>query len=469
MRALIYARVSSDPKGRGRSVDQQIAEGKEWAGREGWDVVDIVRDDNRSASRHAKRERAGWQFVRRQLEAGGVDVLVTWEASRAQRDLDAYVDLRQLCARSGVRWAYSGAVYDLSDRSDRFRTGLDALVAEDEADRTRERVLRAMRTNALHGRPHGRRLYGYRRVYDSTTGELVGQEPEPAEAVVVREAARRFLAGESARSIANDFNQREIPTPAAGEWDLTRVRRILTNPAYNAKRVHRGEVVGPATWPPILDDQTFSSLRARYEDPARRTTRQQPTARLLTGAARCGVCGGPMVYAKQGGCGNRTARLTYACRKHFCTARDLHQLDTFVTDVVLERLSRPDARQAIAGAAPDPAVNNALAEAVALRARLDEAVAAFTAGNLSAATLGRIESDLFSQISEAERQARVAGLPTAAADVALADDPATAWERLTGEQRRAVVRGLMQVVVLPVKTRGRRTFDPTCVRIEWKR
>ena len=69
------------------------------------------------------------------VAAGGLDVLVTWEASRAQRDLDAYLELRRLCAASGVRWAYSGTVYDLAHGSDRFRTGLDALVAEDEVEK----------------------------------------------------------------------------------------------------------------------------------------------------------------------------------------------------------------------------------------------------------------------------------------------------------------------------------------------
>ena len=169
MRALIYARVSSDPRGAGRSVDEQVAECEAWAEREGWTVADVVKDTNRSASKRAKRVREGWAEVGRIVAAGEVDVLVTWEASRAQRDLDAYLGLRQLCTDHGVRWAYSGTVYDLTDRSDRFRTGLDALVAEDEAERTRERVLRAMRSNATKGRPHGRLAFGYRRVYDDQT------------------------------------------------------------------------------------------------------------------------------------------------------------------------------------------------------------------------------------------------------------------------------------------------------------
>jgi len=170
--ALIYARESNDPHGHGRSPKEQVAESTAWCHSQNITVGKVIIDNNRSASRHAKRSREGWAEVHRQLADGGIDLLVTWEASRAQRDLDAYTKLRALCADHGVRWAYSGTVYDLAKREDRFRTGLDALVAEDEADRTRERVMRAMRANAANGRPHGRLPFGYWRIYDPITKEF---------------------------------------------------------------------------------------------------------------------------------------------------------------------------------------------------------------------------------------------------------------------------------------------------------
>jgi site-specific DNA recombinase len=477
MRALIYARVSSDPKNKGRSVDEQVDECQAWADREGWDVVDIIRDTNRSASRHARRQREGWAEVGRLVEAGAVDVLVTWEASRAQRDLGAYVELRQLCVDHGVRWAYSGSVYDLNDRTDRQRSAFDAVMAEDESERTRERVLRAMRANATKGRPHGRLVFGYRRVYDEHTGDLIRQEPDPERAPLVREAARRFLAGESTRSIANDWNARGIPTPhpSGTRWDLSQVKRVITNPAMAGRRVHRGEVVGAGDWTAILDDDTFDAVAVRFADPSRTTTRRSPTVRLLTGVARCGVCGGPMVYAKQGGFVDRktgrkrTLRYTYTCKNNHCTARDLDALEQYVSAVVVERLRRPDARDAIAGAKPDEHTAEALSEAAEVRRQLDDAIIEFTAGRLTAATLGRIESELLPRITDAERRGRVAGLPTVAADVALDDDPAAAWAALETEQKREVLRALMVVIVDPVKVRGRKGFDPSAVRIEWKR
>src|SRR4051812_20914725 len=245
MRAVIYTRVSSDPNDRGRSVAEQEAECRSVCQREGWEVMDVYSDNDRSASRYATKDRPEFRRLITFVESGGADVLVTWEASRAQRDMDAYLRLRDLCERRGVLWSYSGRTYDLAESTDRFSTGLDALLAERESDETRKRVLRAVRANADKGRPHGRLLYGYRREYDPATRELVGQVPDDETAPVVREAARRVLAGETPYSVAQDFNRRGVPTPTGGGrgWDLTQIKRLCVNPGYAGKRVHRGKVV----------------------------------------------------------------------------------------------------------------------------------------------------------------------------------------------------------------------------------
>src|SRR4051812_47776861 len=177
-RAVIYTRVSSDPNDRGRSVAEQETECRAVCARNRWDVVAVFSDNDRSASRYATKQRPEHRKLIRYIEAGKADVLVTWEASRAQRDLRAYADLRDLCEQRGVLLSYSGRTYDMTESDDRFSTGLNALLAERESDQTRKRVLRAVRANADKGRPHGKLLYGYRREYDPATRELIGQVPD---------------------------------------------------------------------------------------------------------------------------------------------------------------------------------------------------------------------------------------------------------------------------------------------------
>src|SRR5512132_4498174 len=116
--ALIYTRVSKDPKRRGRSVAEQEAECRAVCAREGWDVLDVLCDNGISASRHATKARPAWEDVKRRIaNGGGVDVVVTWESSRSNRDLKEYVALRELCRAHGVLLNYSGHTYDLDDSS----------------------------------------------------------------------------------------------------------------------------------------------------------------------------------------------------------------------------------------------------------------------------------------------------------------------------------------------------------------
>jgi hypothetical protein len=73
--------------------------------REGWNVVGVESDNDRSASRYAKRGRPGWDAVKGLITSGTIDVLVMWEASRSSRDLGGFVELRDLCrAHHDARW-----------------------------------------------------------------------------------------------------------------------------------------------------------------------------------------------------------------------------------------------------------------------------------------------------------------------------------------------------------------------------
>ena len=78
--ALIYCRVSADRRN-GRSVAEQEAECRAECERQGWNVVDVLTDNDRSASRHARKSRPAWDRVKQRVASGDVDVLVTWEAS----------------------------------------------------------------------------------------------------------------------------------------------------------------------------------------------------------------------------------------------------------------------------------------------------------------------------------------------------------------------------------------------------
>jgi site-specific DNA recombinase len=427
--------------------------------RNGWTIDAVLTDNDRSASRHATQDRPQYLELRRLIEAGAVDVVVTWEASRAQRDLRDYLRLRDLCAEQGVLYSYSGRVYDLSRSDDRFNTALDALLAEREADVTRDRVLRGVRANAAAGRPHGRLLYGYGRSYDER-GTFLEQFVVEDQAIIIREMARRILAGESCYAIARDLTTRAVPSPGRTTWEPTEVKRILINPAYVGKRVFRGRILGDAAWPAILDEASYRAIVARLTDPRRRTVQDAKLKHLLTGTAVCAECGSPLVTQK-----NRGHR-AYLCRSGFHISVKVESLDGLVTAAIVERLSQADAATVF-----QPRDNAEAADAVALanglRARLDQFYTAAAAGEISPGALSRIERELLPKIDDADRRAVRSPVPTALQQLA-AGDVASRWAQLPIHLRREVVRLLLCVAVKKDR-RGARTFNPGRVIITWRR
>jgi len=132
----------------------------------------------------------------------------------------------------------------------------------------------------------------------------------PAEAARIREAAERVLAGESARLIAKDWNEREVPTPHGGElWNQGNLKRILISPRIAGLREHKGQTY-PAAWAAIIPPEQHELLVTLLTDRSRRTMPKAAGRKhLLSGPLTCGKCG-RLLFAKTKGEG----RVVYACR-----------------------------------------------------------------------------------------------------------------------------------------------------------
>lgn len=462
MRAAIYTRVSQDGRGDARSVTEQEQECSAWVAKEGWSPVGTWTDNDVSASKYAKKRRPGWEALTERIEAGEVDVLVVWEPSRATRDRRVWAALAALCDEHRVKFGCNGRLYDLADPDDAFQLDLFFALATRESGTTRKRVLRSTRANATSGRPHGKLLFGYRRTYkEGPRGpQLLAQVIDETQAAIVREAATRVAAGESLFRVARDFNERGMSGPRGGRWDPTQVKRLCVNPSYIAQRTYLGQVVGEASWPPILPEGTFYACVSRLTDPARRTNEGRGVKHLLTGLATCGVCGGLMKIQK-----NRT-HVAYICGAGFCVSRKKELVEDFVTAVVVARLALPDAIELLQAPESGAEVADALAEVRAKRARLEGFYDAAAAGEVTPAALARIEARLLPEIDAAERRAR-SNLGSPLVSSIVGADVEQVWAGLQVEQRREVMAALVDVTVLPTG-RGRRTFDPQSVRISWK-
>ncbi|WP_219419773.1 hypothetical protein [Pseudonocardia nigra] len=139
-------------------------------------------------------------------------------------------------------------------------------------------------------------------------------------------------------------------------------------------------------------------------------------------------------------------------------------MDTYVTDVLIERLSQPDALDVFNVDDSDD-VQAAQRELAGLQAELTELRAAKRAGWISLGSFLEFEPDLLARIDVAQQRALPIAVPPLVADLA-GPSARERWVALTLPQRREVIRVLCTVKVHRTR-QGARTFDPATVTIEW--
>ena len=114
-RAILYARVSTDEQARsGFSLAQQLEALREYAAREGYDVLEEVQDPGQSG---ASLERPGMDRVRDLVAAGGVLVVLAQDRDRFAREPAYHYLLREEFALRGC------GLKSLNDRGDETPEG----------------------------------------------------------------------------------------------------------------------------------------------------------------------------------------------------------------------------------------------------------------------------------------------------------------------------------------------------------
>lgn len=482
-RAIIYVRVSSDKAG-GRSVEEQEQECREVCQRNGWPVAMVIRDNDMSASPYARKNRPGFAQLFEVLQPG--DILVTWAADRRERELGAYLQIRNLCAERGVLLSYSGRVFDMTSSKDRMITAFDALMAENYADATREALMRAQAHNLAAGKPHGKIPYGYKAIRDPESGKIKSRVPDElgeygdyrvqSEADTIREATRRLLEGDTLRAIAMDLERRGVarPTATTRRWDGRTLRQLLMKPTIAGLRTHKGEITGQGTWQGIITPEDFYELQAILTDPQRSVKYRGTEPRhLLSGIAKCGVCQDPLRHGYTKGKarkdGTKPLYWIYVCRNGGHVARSAPKLDDMISRVMILLLEDPRVIKRLE-APKDDTARQAQERAKMLRRNLDEQIEAVTSADLppamTAKALKNLNEKFQPQIDAAELLSwQSAGNPHLRK--LCGPGAETRWAALTLIEQRDAIRSALDITVLKAHSTSK-VFSTKTVRVKWR-
>jgi len=198
-----------------------------------------------------------------------------------------------------------------------------------------------------------------------------------SEAVVIRQLAERFLAGESLRSLASWLEDNEVATVAGKPWRTTTLRAVLASGRIAGLREHQGVIVGPAVWPGIISEEQHRRIRALMQQKAA-SGRRAPRRYALSGLLRCGKCDAVLFSAARqttrryvclsgpdhGGCG----RLTVVAAP----------VEELIAKAVLYRLDTSELADALAGrTAKDEALAEVTDQLAQDRVQLEELAAAY--------------------------------------------------------------------------------------------
>lgn len=455
LRCAIYVRISEDD-GSAKGVGRQEEDCRKLAASRGWPVAHVYVDNDVSASNGKVRPQ--YQALLRAIEHGEIDALVVWDVDRLTRTPRELEDIIELADRHSLALGNVGGEIDLSTPQGRMMARIKGTVARHEIEQMSRRIRRQSDQRAANGSPHGPVSYGFQRV----DGRDIVFEPEAA---IVRELARRILAGDSLRSIAADLRSRGV-TPPRAEWKSQTIRVILTRPSIAGMRKHRGTIVGETNGEAVLDRDTFDRLTAFFNSPSRKIEGTgRPACHLLTGIAVCGICGGKMrvipARVTTKGYQNKAA---YNCRDCFKTYRDQASVDALVSDLITARLSAPEfiAGFSSGDGAAETDARNALA---AIDAKLDNASDAYADGTIELAQLARITERLRTE-RERFAAALADAMPRTLPAILSGDNPADRWATAPLEVRRTAVDALMTVTILPAG--GARFFKPESVGIAWR-
>lgn len=290
--AILYAAKSTEDK-RG-SIPTQLADCRELAEREGWEVAGEFQDE--AASAYSGNRGPGLAAARELAERLAPSVLVVQHSDRLARGdgrtADHLNDIYVWAVKAGVTIRTVQDDLFADPRIGRVMSALMGMRNTEDSARKSEAVKSGLKRRAERGHWHGPCPLGYVRAEDGS-----GIRPDRSEAAVVRRIFREYAdAGKSMSEITRRLQADAVPTKTGSNWGQSTVSSILRNPVYIGQVTFLGEPVDGVHKPIIkqeLWDRTAKRLAARQ---SRGRGRPSKGNHLFTGGMlRCGSCGEAMV------------------------------------------------------------------------------------------------------------------------------------------------------------------------------
>lgn len=452
-RCVVYVRISDDKLGREAGVTRQREACRAEATRRGWTVVDVVTDNDRSASEYATKVRTGYAKVRAMVDTGAADAVVAWSADRLHRRTDELDGWIRATTGRAVTVYVQGGQADFTSAAGKLQARQTGSFSAYESDVRSERVSAAMAQLRELGRWSGGSAFGWTADdVEASPGRWVRRftgQVHPVEGAAVATACADLLAGKSLSAIAAQWTAAGLATKRGGTWNPTTIRSVLRRASNAALVEHDGRIVGPGNWEAIVDESTWRSVCRLLDNPARRTSTSTGNIHLGSGIYRCGVCGGKLRASRSG-----RGLASYRCYTMGHVHRAGATIDELVAEYAAAALSATRPVRLRPTDATDPQ-----AEADRLKAKLADLAADYANDVIT-----RDERDVARTIVQTKLDALAdLAAPDPARDLVISTGPLSVdgFNALPLATRRMIVARALDVVVHPVGRGHRRDVEDT--------
>jgi DNA invertase Pin-like site-specific DNA recombinase len=420
MKAFGYVRLSKDVEGTTSPQRQREAIERLCADR-GWELVKTFEDIDVSAFNG--KHRPGFMAMMDRLDE--TDALVFWRLDRLSRSTVEAGQIAEACKAADVNLVATDMDIDTTTAGGKFIYTVLAAAATMESDRISERSKSMHAYKRQREEWAGRVPYGWR---------LVGKhlEPHDEEQAVLREVARRYVAGDSLNAIGRDVGMA-----------ATVLARILYS-----ERVHDA-------LPRELADPFAEALLSR------RTHRKgAPVQTLMGGIARCAMCGGGLAMSSSRGNRPQGRWFTYRCKEPGHVGIAGPWLESYVTEAVLAYIDTDRLQEAI----KRQRRSRPTRKVSAIEGRLELVDQQLVEGKISKARFDRMNTQLLEQLKAAQASEQRQGIDLPAE---LARDLSEKWEGMPVSTRRRIIAAVVRDVRV-AKATGHGPIDPARVKIEWR-
>ena len=283
-RAALYIRVSSEEQAKhGLSLEAQQEKLQQYARENGLRVVAEYHDEGYSA-RKSFRSRPQFTRLLGDVERESFDVILFIKLDRWFRNVSDYYEIQRILDDHHVSWIATEEEYDTTTANGRLHLNIKLSIAQDEADRTSERIKFVFESKLRRGEVvSGKIPFGYK-----IENKRLAVDEEKAS--IVRDIFARYLEIRTIRGLL-----RYISGTYGFAYSQSGMKAFLQHEEYIG-RFHEE----PDTCPAIIDAQTFAGVQELLAQRGQRVV-NETRVYLFSSLVFCAECGNRLAGHVTGG------------------------------------------------------------------------------------------------------------------------------------------------------------------------